>query len=194
MLAWLCGCLLKPHIVGNSMGKRETWEGNGIRMAIAGEAVRLTEQESGPAFRWCDGKYNNTASDKHQSRGNQPPLGSTCFSSQYPCLYGESADHTMSWILSGFHIYILKMPKEGTLRAESQQLFTLVPSLSLCGFTPAVSHPASWCSSEGPSWLLLALSHSYHSKFCSPATAWPTQCNPKHPSFLTIPLPFSLSL
>lgn len=112
-------------------------------MAMAGEAVRLTEQESGPTFLWCDGKYNNTASVKHQSCGNQPPLGSTCFSSQYPFLYGESADHTMSRLLSGFHIYILTMPEEVAVRAESHQLFTLVPSFSRCCFPPAVNHPAS---------------------------------------------------
>lgn len=33
---------------------------------MAGEMARLTELESHPAFLWCDGKYNNTASVKDQ--------------------------------------------------------------------------------------------------------------------------------
>lgn len=166
LLDRLCGCLLKPHNVGNSTAKRETWEGNGIRMAMAGEAVRLTEQESGPAFLWCDGKYNNTTSVKAvvtnphwAARASLPSIHSYMVSQL-----------TTRWVGSSLaSIYTFWTCQRKLLWGLNHINFSpwspLSPSaVSLSTAVSAVNHPASWFSSEGPSWLLPALRPSYSSQ------------------------------
>lgn len=119
--------LLKPHKLGNSLAEGGMGGRNSIRMVMAGETARLTEQESHPAFLWCDGKYNNTASVKDQRHGTltlihiraQPPPPGTCFPSQYPFLLDESRNRTMSRSFWTFQLSVLEMPKEVALRAES---------------------------------------------------------------------------
>lgn len=104
-----CNFLLESHKLGNSRaeGEKEGW--NRIRMVMAGEMAQLTELESHPAFLRCDGKYNNTASVKEQRPcmyEHNPRSPTRASFSQYPFLYGESADHTMSrspLCFSSFH-------------------------------------------------------------------------------------------
>lgn len=120
--------LLKPHKLGNSPAEGEMGGRNSIRMVMAGETARLTEQESLPAFLWYDRKYHHTASVKDQRHGTlthihiraQPPSPGTCFPSQYPFRHDESPNHTMSRSFSTFQLPILEIPKEVALRAESQ--------------------------------------------------------------------------
>lgn len=155
--------------------------------------LRLTEQESGPAFPCCDGKYNNTALCQTPKPGFPTPTG------QHVLLFPVSIPiWWVSWPQDEspplWLPYIHSQNAKGSY-SEGWITSTFHPGpLSRPAFSPAVNQPASWCSSEGPSYLLPPLNHPYCSKFCSPAAAWPTQSNLKHSSALTIPLPFSLLL
>lgn len=101
-------------------------------MVMAGERARLTEKESYPEFLWCNWKWDNCASVKTRSplKNVQLPTSSTCFLFQYPFLYGESADHTMSRSLPPLFMSMLMMPKEVAMRGKSHQLFTSNPDLT----------------------------------------------------------------
>ena len=96
---------------------------------MAGERARLTEQESHPAFLWCDRKWSNCASVKHQRqtcthkpRRRHPTRAS--FPSIRSCVVSQL---TTRWVAS--HPCILKMPKEVAIRAGSNQTLALISTL-----------------------------------------------------------------
>lgn len=117
------------HTLKNSPAEGETEGWNSIRMVMAGERARLTEQESHPAFLWCDRKWSNCASVKHQRqtcihkpRRRHPTRAS--FPSIRSCVVSQL---TTRWVAS--HPCILKMPKEVAIRAVSNQTPALISTL-----------------------------------------------------------------
>lgn len=124
---------------------------------MAGERARLTEQESHPAFRWCDGKWNNWASVKDQRHNTLTHIHTVSPApiTQHVLAFPVSVpiwwvswphDESLPLLLSSVHSEDAKGSGcEGWVTSTSHP--GLTPSSSSLQqhplFDPAVSHPAS---------------------------------------------------